>query len=58
MLFRVYLGKELFMEKVVLVKANSIGVALKDDRGVTSVLESVYIADVDGIGGYVTLHHV
>jgi len=46
------------MEKVVLVKANSIGVALKDDRGVTSVLESVYIADVDGIGGYVTLHHV
>lgn len=58
MLFRVYIEKELYMEKVALVKANDLGVALKDDIGDTSVLKSVYIADVDGIGGYITLRRI
>lgn len=57
MLFRVYLEKELFMEKVRLLKANLEGVALKDDSGVTRVIEDVYIAEVDGVAGYVTLRH-
>ena len=55
MLFRVYLEKELFMEKVRVVKANSEGVALKDDFGVTRVLDGVYVAEVEAIAGFVTL---
>lgn len=55
MLFRVYLEKELFMEKVRLIKANSEGVALKDDSGVTRVLDGVYVAEVEGVAGFITL---
>jgi len=58
MLFRVYLEKELFMEKVRVVKANSEGVALKDDSGVTRVLGGVYVAEVEGVAGFITLRHV
>ena len=55
MLFRVYLEKELFMENVRLLKANREGVALKDDSGVTRVLDGAYIAEVEGVAGFVTL---
>jgi len=58
MLFRVYLEKELFMEKVRIVKANSEGVALKDDSGATRVLDGVYVAEVEGEAGFITLRHV
>jgi predicted RNA-binding protein len=55
MLFRVYFEKELIMEKVRLVKGTSEGVALKDDKGVSRVLDGVYVAEVEGVAGYVTL---
>jgi predicted RNA-binding protein len=55
MLFRVYLEKELFMEKVRVVKANNEGVALKDDFGVTRILDGVYVAEVEAVGGFITL---
>ncbi len=55
MLFRVYLEKELFMEKVRLIKGTSEGVALKDDRGVSKIVDGVYVAEVEGVAGYVTL---
>jgi predicted RNA-binding protein len=58
MLFRVYLEKELFMEKVRIVKANSEGVALKDDSGATRVLDGVYVAEVESVAGFITLRHV
>ncbi len=58
MLFRVYLEKELFMEKVRLVKGTSEGVALKDDKGVSKVIDGVYVAEVEGVAGYVTLRRV
>ena len=58
MLFRVYLEKKLFMEKIRVVKANSEGVALKDDSGVTRVLDGVYIAEVEGVAGFITLYYV
>lgn len=58
MLFRVYLEKELFTEKVRFVKANSEGVALKDDSGVTRVLDGVYVAEVEGVAGFITLRYV
>ncbi len=55
MLFRVYLEKEPLMENVRLIKANSEGIALKDNFGVTRVIEGVYIAEVEGVAGFVTL---
>jgi len=55
MLFRVYLEKELFTENVRLLKGTPEGVALKDDEGVTRVLDGVYVAEVEGVAGYVTL---
>jgi predicted RNA-binding protein len=58
MLFRVYLEKELLMEGVRLVKGTLEGVALKDDRGVSRVLDGVYVAEVEGVAGYVTLRRV
>ena len=58
MLFHVYLENELFMDKVRVVKANSEGVALKDDSGVTRVLDGVYVAEVEGMAGFITLRHV
>lgn len=58
MLFRVYLEKELFMEKVRVVKANSEGVALKDDSGVTKVLDGICIGEVEGVAGFIILRHV
>jgi predicted RNA-binding protein len=57
MLFRVYLENDLFMEDVRLVKGTPEGVALKDDKGVSKVLDGVYIAEVEGVTGYVTLRH-
>ena len=54
-MFRVYLEKELLMEKVRLLKGTSEGVALKDDEGVSKVLDGVYVAEVEGVAGYVTL---
>lgn len=57
MLFRVYLEKELIMESVRLVKGAPEGVAIKDDRGVSRVLDGVYVAEVEGVAGYVTLRH-
>ena len=55
MLFRVYLEKELIMEGVRLVKGTPEGVALKDDKGVSRVLDGVYVAEVVGVAGYITL---
>jgi predicted RNA-binding protein len=55
MLFRVYLEKELIMEGVRLVKGTPEGVALKDDKGVSRVLDGVYVAEVEGVAGYITL---
>ena len=57
MLFRVYIEKELLMEGVRLVKGTPEGVALKDDKGVSKVIDDVYIAEVEGVVGYVTLRH-
>jgi predicted RNA-binding protein len=57
LLFRVYLEKELFMENVRLVKGTPEGVALKDDQGVSRIVEGVYVAEVEGVAGYVTLRH-
>lgn len=56
-MFRVYLEKELFMESVRLVKGTSEGVALKDDQGVSKVLDGVYVAEIEGIAGYITLRY-
>ncbi len=58
MLFRVYVENDLFMEDVRLVKGTLQGVALKDDKGVSKVLDGVYIAEVEGVAGYVTLRYV
>ena len=58
MLFRVYLEKELLMEDVRLVKGTPEGVALKDDRGVSRIIDDVYVAEVEGVAGYVTLRRV
>jgi hypothetical protein len=55
MLFRVYLDKELLMDKVRLVKGTPEGVAIKDDKGVSKVLDGVYVAEVEGVTGYVIL---
>ena len=57
MLFRVYLEKELIMEGVRLIKVTREGVAIKDDRGVSRVLDGVYVAELEGVAGYVTLRH-
>jgi predicted RNA-binding protein len=57
MLFRVYLEKELIMEGVRLVKGTPEGVAIKDDMGVSRVLDGVYVAEVEGVVGYITLRH-
>jgi predicted RNA-binding protein len=57
MLFRVYVEKELVMEKVRLIKGTPEGVALKDDKGVSQVIDGVYIAEMEGVAGYVILHH-
>ena len=57
MLFRVYLEKELIMEGVRLIKGTQEGVAIKDDRGVSRVLDGVYVAEVEGVAGYITLRH-
>ena len=43
------------MDWVVNVKANSLGVALRDSRGVTKVLDGVYVAEIDSLGGFITL---
>jgi predicted RNA-binding protein len=58
LLFRVYLEKELLMESVRLVKGTPEGVAIKDDKGISKVLDGVYVAEVEGVAGYVTLRHV
>jgi hypothetical protein len=55
MLFRVYIEKKLLMEKVRLIKGTPEGVALKDDKGVSKVLDGVYIAEVEGVAGYIIL---
>jgi predicted RNA-binding protein len=53
--YRVYVEKELSMDRVVNVKANSLGVALRDSRGVTKVLDGVYVAEIDTLGEFITL---
>jgi predicted RNA-binding protein len=53
--YRVYVEKELSMDRVVNVKANSLGVALRDSRGATKVLDGVYVAEIDSLGGFITL---
>ena len=53
--YRVYVEKELSMDRVVNVKANSLGVALRDSRGVTKVLDGVYVAEIDSLGEFITL---
>ena len=58
MLFRVYLETKLIMDGVRLVKGTPEGVALKDDRGASWVLEDVYVAEVEGVAGYITLRYV
>jgi predicted RNA-binding protein len=55
MLFSVYLEKELLMEKVRLVKGTPEGVAIKDDQGVSRIIDGVYIAEIEGVKGYITL---
>ena len=57
MLFRVYLEKELILEGVRLVKGTPEGVAIKDDKGVSRVLDGVYVAEVEGVAGYIMLRH-
>ena len=57
MLFRVYLEKELIMDGIRLVKGTAEGVALKDDRGASRVLDGVYVAEVEGVAGYITLRY-
>jgi predicted RNA-binding protein len=57
MLFRVYLEKELVMENVRFIKGTPEGVALKDNKGVTQVLNRVYVAEVEGVAGYVILRY-
>ncbi|MCJ7573274.1 hypothetical protein MUO93_03295 [Candidatus Bathyarchaeota archaeon] len=53
--YRVYVENELSMDRVVNVKANSLGVALRDSRGATKVLDGVYVAEIDSLGGFITL---
>ena len=53
--YRVYVEKELSMDRVVNVKANSLGVALRDSRGATKVLDGVYVAEIDSLGEFITL---
>lgn len=55
MLYNAFLDNDSIMEKVLLAKANSLGVALKDDNGVTKVFEGVYIAEIDGLRGFIVL---
>jgi len=55
MLFRVYLDKELIKEKVRLIKGTPEGVAIKDDKGISKVFDGLYIAEVEGVAGYITL---
>lgn len=43
------------MEKVLLVKANNYGVALKDDNGVTKIVDAAYVAEIDGYRNIVIL---
>jgi len=57
MLFNVYLEEELLMKKVRLVKGTPEGVALKDDQGVSQIVDGAYIAEVEGVKGFVTLRH-
>ena len=57
MLFRVYLEKEPFMENIRLIKATPEGVALKDNMGVSRIVDGVYVAEVESVAGYVTLRH-
>lgn len=53
--FKVFLKEELIMEGVLLIKSNPIGVALKDDNGVTKIIDGVDIAEVDGYRNFVML---
>jgi len=55
MLFKLYLDNEPVMEKVLFAKANPIGVAVKDDNGVTRVFDGCYVAEVDGLRGFIAL---
>ena len=55
MLLNAFLDNDSIMEKVLLAKANSLGVALKDDNGVTKVFEGVYISEIDGLRGFIVL---
>lgn len=43
------------MEEVLLIKSNPIGVALKDDDGVTKIIDGVDIAEIDGYRNFVML---
>lgn len=55
MSFKVFLHDLLVMEKVLLVKANNYGVALKDDNGVTKIVDAAYVAEIDGYRNIVIL---
>ena len=56
-MFRVYLEKDLIMKDVRLVKGTPEGVAIKDDKGISRVLDGVYVAEVEGVAGYITLRY-
>jgi predicted RNA-binding protein len=56
MLFHAFLESDSIMEDVLLVKANSLGVALKDNNGVTKVIEDTYVSEIDGLRGLIILH--
>ena len=58
MSFKVYLDENLVMDKVLLVKANVYGVALKDDFGVTKIIDKVYVSEVDGYRNFIILHYL
>ncbi|MBN1683243.1 CooT family nickel-binding protein [Candidatus Bathyarchaeota archaeon] len=57
MSFKVFLYENLIMDKVLLVKANEYGVALKDDFGVSKIIDKVYISEVDGYRNFIVLHY-
>jgi len=54
-LFRVFLDNEIIMEKVVLAISKGEGVALKDDFGVTKIIENARIAEINVVGEFIQL---
>ncbi|MBM3292823.1 hypothetical protein FJY84_09135 [Candidatus Bathyarchaeota archaeon] len=58
MSYKVFLNDILVMEKVLLIKANNFGVALKDDNGVTKIVDAAYVAEIDCYRNFVILQPI